>query len=125
MLLISSSSSGDALGAERAPSMDSAWPGRATTPSNNVGWCHVSWSRCQYPEKCQIVSVIPQSPDSWQVDWMETVRDRQGFVKIPPYRMRALVTTYVAEPASDVTEEQIRNNPLGIYVRDFAWAKQV
>ena len=73
----------------------------------------------------EIISVIAQTPETWQVDWTETVRDRQGFVKIPPYRMRALVTMYVTEPAPDVGEEQIRNNPLGIHVSDFAWSKQI
>jgi type IV secretory pathway TrbF-like protein len=73
----------------------------------------------------EIVSVIEQTPQTWQVDWTETVRDRQGFVKVPPYRMRALVSMYVTEPAADISEEQIRNNPLGIYVSDFAWSKQI
>ena len=73
----------------------------------------------------EIISVLPLTESSWQVEWLETVRDRQGFVKIPPYRMRATVTMYVTEASPDVSEEQIRNNPLGIYVRDFAWAKQV
>ena len=73
----------------------------------------------------EIISVIAQTPETWQVDWTETVRDRQGFVKSPPYRMRALVTMYVTEPAPEISEEQIRNNPLGIYVSDFAWSKQI
>ena len=30
----------------------------------------------------EIVSVIAQTPQTWQVDWTETVRDRQGIVKI-------------------------------------------
>jgi len=73
----------------------------------------------------EIVSVIAQSPQTWQVDWSETVRDRQGIMKNPPYRMRALVTVYVAEPAPDINEAQLRNNPLGIFVSDFAWSKQL
>ncbi|SOD42748.1 VirB8/TrbF family protein [Nitrosovibrio sp. Nv4] len=73
----------------------------------------------------EIISVIAQTPETWQVDWTETVRDRQGFVKTPPYRMRALVTMYVSEPAPETSEEQIRNNPLGIFVSDFAWSKQI
>ncbi len=73
----------------------------------------------------EIVSVIAQSPQTWQVDWTETVRDRQGIMKSPPYRMRALVTVYVTEPAPDISEAQLRNNPLGIYVSDFAWSKQL
>jgi type IV secretory pathway TrbF-like protein len=72
----------------------------------------------------EIVSVIPQTPDTWQVDWMETVRDRQGVMKGQPYRMRALVTVYTVPATPQTTEEQVRNNPLGIYVRDFSWSKQ-
>ena len=73
----------------------------------------------------EIISVIAQTGETWQVDWTETVRDRQGFVKIPPYRMRALVTMYVTDPAPEINEEQIRNNPMGIHVSDFAWSKQI
>jgi type IV secretion system protein VirB5 len=72
----------------------------------------------------EIVSVIPQTPDTWQVDWMETVRDRQGVMKGQPYRMRALVTVYTVPATPQTTEEQVRNNPLGIYVRDFSWSRQ-
>jgi type IV secretory pathway TrbF-like protein len=73
----------------------------------------------------EINSVLPQTPDTWQVDWVETVRDRQGIVKTPPFPMRALVTVYTVAGTPQTTEEQIRNNPLGIYVRDFAWSKQL
>ena len=73
----------------------------------------------------EVTSVIPQSPDTWQVDWTETVRDRQGILKGPPFRMRALVTVYSVPATAQTTEEQVRNNPLGIFVRDFAWSKQL
>jgi type IV secretion system protein TrbF len=73
----------------------------------------------------EITSVLPQTPDTWQVDWVETVRDRQGVVKGQPYKMRALVTVYTVQTTPQTTEDQIRNNPLGIYVRDFSWSKQV
>ena len=72
----------------------------------------------------EIVSCIAQSPETWQVDWIESVFDRQG-IRLSRDRMRALVTVYVIPPSSSTTEEQIRKNPLGIYVRDFNWAKQV
>ena len=71
----------------------------------------------------EITSVIPQTPDTWQVDWLETTRDRQGVAKGEPVRMRALVTVYVVEPTADTKEEQLRNNPAGIYVRDFSWSR--
>ena len=71
----------------------------------------------------EITSVIPQSPDTWQVDWTETTRDRQGALKGQPVPMRALVTVYTAEPTSQTTDEQLRNNPTGIYVRDYSWSR--
>ncbi|SDY51434.1 conjugal transfer protein TrbF [Nitrosomonas halophila] len=71
----------------------------------------------------EIKSVIPQSPDTWQVDWVETTRDRQGTLKGQPETLRALVTVYIAEPTSQTTDEQLRNNPMGIYVRDFSWSR--
>jgi type IV secretion system protein VirB5 len=70
-----------------------------------------------------ITSVMPQTPDTWQVDWIETTRDRQGSIIGQPTTYRALVTVYLAEPVANTTEEQLRNNPLGIYVRDFTWQK--
>jgi type IV secretion system protein VirB5 len=37
--------------------------------------------------------------------------------------MRALITVYTTAPTPQTTEEQIRMNPTGIYVRDFSWSK--
>ena len=71
----------------------------------------------------EIKSVLAQTPDTWQVDWVETTRDRQGTVKGLPVTQRALVTTYSAESTPQTTDEQLRNNPLGIYVRDFSWSR--
>ena len=72
-----------------------------------------------------ITSVLPQTKDTWQVDWIETVRDRQGNLKKQPYRMRALVTLYVSAPSASTPEEEMRQNPLGVYVKDFSWTKQI
>lgn len=71
----------------------------------------------------EIVSCIAQSQETWQVDWVESVFDRQG-TQLSQDRMRALITVYVVPPASGTSEDQIRKNPLGIFVRDFNWAKQ-
>ncbi|MDD4616140.1 MAG: conjugal transfer protein TrbF [Alphaproteobacteria bacterium] len=72
-----------------------------------------------------ITSVIQQTPETWQVDWVETGRDRQGIVSGQPAHMRALVTVYVVNPSPTTSEERLRQNPLGIYVRDFSWTKQL
>ena len=72
----------------------------------------------------EIISVLPQSPDSWQVEWKERVFDRKGTPIGKPYHMRALLTVDTFAPSADTSEEKIRQNPLGIYVRDFSWSKQ-
>lgn len=71
----------------------------------------------------QITSVLPQSGDAWQVDWTETTRDRQGAL-ISRVSWRALVSVYIAD-TSALSEEQIQQNPLGIYVRDFNWQRLI
>lgn len=73
----------------------------------------------------EISSVLPQTADTWQVDWIEIVYDRQGIMKLPPYKMRALVTVYTLPATTQTTEEEIRSNPLGTYVRDFSWSRQL
>ena len=72
----------------------------------------------------EIISVIPQSLETWQVDWSEKVYDRQGHLTEPPFKMRALLRVYNRPPTQSTTEQQIRNNPLGIYIQDFSWSKQ-
>jgi hypothetical protein len=52
------------------------------------------------------------------------LRTRDGaLVGTVPYR--GLITVYVEPPTSATTEQQFRRNPLGIYVRDFSWSKQM
>lgn len=79
----------------------------------------------------EIRSVMPQSPETWQVDWIETTRDREGSV-LSTVQMRAMVTVYLADPTDDKDQEQDTNdqedmwrNPIRLFVRDFDWAKQV
>ncbi len=73
----------------------------------------------------EVETTLLQTGETWQVDWIETTRDRQGVLKSAPQRWRALVTVYTVEATSETTEEQMRDNPLGIHVRDFTWSKQL
>jgi type IV secretion system protein VirB5 len=73
----------------------------------------------------QIDSALPLSEETWQVDWTETTRDRQGFKTKPPEKWRVLITVYLVAPTPETTEEQLFKNPLGIYVKDFSWSKQL
>lgn len=73
----------------------------------------------------EIVNVLPQTPDTWEVDWVETTRDRQGVVTAEPANMRALVTIKIVEPTPSTTEEELRKNPMGLYVQNFSWSRQL
>lgn len=73
----------------------------------------------------EITSVLPQSRETWQVDWQETVRDRQGVRKGQPKNYRALVTVYEAETTTDTKEKDMWMNPIRLFVRDFTWAEQL
>ena len=71
----------------------------------------------------EITAVMPQTPDTWEVDWTETTRDRQGVMKGSPVNMRALITVYTAETTPNTSEQQLRMNPLSIYVRNYSWSR--
>lgn len=73
----------------------------------------------------QIDSVIAQTSDTWQVDWTEMERDRHGKMLRKPISMRALIIAYVTPPAPATTEQQIRENPLGLFIKDFNWSEQL
>lgn len=70
----------------------------------------------------EIRSVLQESESTWQVDWLETVRHRDGSVKEKPIMMKALITMYQNDEAHDASNESILKNPHLIYVRDFNWS---
>jgi type IV secretion system protein VirB5 len=72
----------------------------------------------------EILSVLRQTEETLEVDWTERVWSRQG-VREGQHRMRGLLTVYVVPPTSATTGDDMRRNPLGIFVRDFTWAKIV
>ena len=73
----------------------------------------------------EITTALPLTADTWQVDWTETVRDRQSGRGATSYRMRATLQVYIRPNGRKTTEEQMRRNPFGIYIKDFSWAKQL
>lgn len=73
----------------------------------------------------ELSSVLQLSKDSWQVDWSETVRTREGSQKVKPFKMRAIITLYQNEPTSETTNIEALRNPHFLYVRDFNWSKQI
>lgn len=73
----------------------------------------------------EIRSVLHQSKESWQVDWLETIRSRDGEQKTKPTLMRAIVSIYQNEPTSETTDIEALRNPHFLYIRDFNWSKQI
>lgn len=73
----------------------------------------------------EIRSVLQQSKESWQVDWLETVRSRDGSQKAKPTLMRAIVSIYQNEPTNETTDIEALHNPHFLYIRDFNWSKQI
>jgi len=70
----------------------------------------------------EIRSVLQESDNTWQVDWVETIRNRDGTVKEKPSVMKAMVTMYQESELNDVSSDAILKNPHLIYVRDFNWS---
>ena len=67
----------------------------------------------------EIVSVLQQSEQSWEAEWVETVFDRSGR-RTARVEMRGLFQVYQASEL--LTEDQaLSDNPLGIYIRHYSW----
>jgi type IV secretion system protein VirB5 len=71
----------------------------------------------------EVTSVLPQSKATWQIDWIETVYDRDSGARKDRFEMRALLQVYQSAGKSS-NEEELRGNPLGIYIRDFNWTRR-
>jgi len=71
----------------------------------------------------EISSILQQTAQTWQVDWVETIRDRKGTLTTKPIKMRALINVGIIEPTEETSEAQLRNNPLGVFVVDFNWSR--
>lgn len=66
-------------------------------------------------------AVVPVSDETWQVEWTESIRQRSGR-EISNKQWQGTFTVTIAPPTD---ERQIMVNPLGIYVRQFAWTTRL
>lgn len=71
----------------------------------------------------EIRSALPQTKDTWQVDWTETVRSRDGSAKGKPYNMRVLINVY--QNKDTPVDAKTFVNGHFIFMRDFNWSKQL
>lgn len=66
-------------------------------------------------------AVVPVSDETWQIEWTEVVRQRSGR-EVSNKQWQGTFTVTLAPPIDD---QQIMVNPLGIYVRQFAWTTRL
>ena len=69
----------------------------------------------------EVNNVVALSNQSYQIDWTEFERDRQG-KELATRRFRGIATVTLAPPLDEAT---IRLNPIGLYIRDFDWTAQL
>jgi len=68
----------------------------------------------------KVISVVRASDDSFEVRWREETYRDGSLVRTDRY---GGIFTVVIEPPR--TEEALRKNPLGIYVHNFAWSREL
>ena len=69
----------------------------------------------------EVTNIVPLSNQSYQVDWTEYERDRQGREQ-DVKRFRGVATVALTPPQDEAV---IRLNPIGLYLRDFDWTAQL
>ncbi|MCG8273823.1 conjugal transfer protein TrbF [Aquamicrobium sp. NLF2-7] len=69
----------------------------------------------------EVTNIVPLSNQSYQIDWTEFERDRQGR-ELATRRFRGIATVTLTPPQDEAV---IRLNPLGLYLTDFEWTAQL
>ena len=69
----------------------------------------------------EVTNIVPLSNQTYQVDWTEFQRDRQG-KELGTRRYRGIATVTLTPPQDEAV---IRFNPIGLYLRDFEWTAQL
>jgi type IV secretory pathway TrbF-like protein len=72
----------------------------------------------------EISTVLAITGSTWEVDWQETTRDRDGGLIGKPVSMRATLEIYIESPGTNSTQAEIQRNPIGIFIRNFDWQQR-
>ncbi len=66
-------------------------------------------------------AIVRMSDSTFQVRWTEDVYSKEGAIK-ESYRMTGLISIEFTQPT---TEQELMRNPLGMYVTDFSYSREV
>lgn len=69
----------------------------------------------------EVTNLLPISGETWQIEWTETRRSRHGET-LDVTRWRCSPTIAFRQPKD---EAEILRNPIGLYVKEIAWSKQL
>ena len=69
----------------------------------------------------EATSIVPLSSQTYQIDWAEYERDRQG-KELGLRRFRGIASVTLTPPQDEAV---IRLNPIGLYLKDFDWTAQL
>lgn len=89
-----------------------AWARLPDSPLSKVG---------QETVTLQMQSVLPIAADTYELRWSQSVYGREGTL----IESSTWTATFTLEFEPPKTEDEIAVNPLGIYVRDFEWHRDL
>lgn len=68
----------------------------------------------------KITAILQISPQSYAIEWTETTRDRSRSGKITDIGKYKSIVTVKTIDTSNMSFEQLQNNPVGLYITDFS-----
>jgi len=75
----------------------------------------------------EIITALPQNPEktTWLVDWKETTSDLEGHIRsVRAWRTNLTVHYMTAAEKEHREADDVRLNPLGIYITEFTYSRQ-
>ena len=67
-----------------------------------------------------VTAILQISPQSYAIEWTETTRDRSRSGKITDIGKYKSIVTVKNTDTSNMSFEQLQNNPVGLYITDFS-----
>lgn len=68
-----------------------------------------------------VTNLLPISERTWQIEWQEVIRDPRGDIQ-SNVRMKASILVGITPPSD---ESLMLINPLGVYITDVNWSRQL